>query len=98
MFDYVSAYIYITAIQHNYLDEVFGLPASAVVLLVLKDNISLIKVTDKILEKWHENFRAVFYNLLTADVETLQNLSHCEIITKVGQTSRTDEIKWATSL
>ena len=73
----------ISKFVYNLLHEVFGTRTSAIVQLVSKYGISLIKEPAKILERWHEYFRNVFHNLSAVDTETIQNLPQHQIITSI---------------
>ena len=50
---------------------IFGLHISAVVLLVSKDGIYLIKDLSKIFESWYEIFGNIFHNSKTVNMQTI---------------------------
>ena len=65
--------------MYRLLHQVFGPTSSSVVPLRSKDNTSLIKDPSKIIERWQEHFRDLFFNPSVVDESVIDNLPQLEI-------------------
>ena len=64
---------------YGLLTQVFGPSSSSTVPLKSKDNTTLIKDPNKILGRWHEHFKDLFFNPSEVDNDAIDNLPQAEI-------------------
>ena len=80
---------------YGLLNQVFGPSSSPTVPLKSKDNTTLIKDPNKILGRWHEHFKDLFFNPSEVDNDAIDSLPQAEIRHHLDRLPTFEEVELA---
>ena len=78
--------------MYRLLHQVFGPSSSSVVPLKSKDGTTLLKDPTKIMERWQEHFKDLFFNPSEVDELVIENLPQLEVVYRMDRIPTIEEV------